>query len=73
MNAFSYLRVSDKSQIEGDGFPRQRAAITKQAKTMGIEIVREYVEQGVTGIRLGVIALPFKRWFRTFSTTEFAP
>jgi site-specific DNA recombinase len=49
MKAFSYLRVSDKTQIKGNGFPRQRAAITKQAKTMGIEIVREYVEQGVTG------------------------
>ena len=49
MKAFSYLRVSDKTQIDGDGFPRQRAAITKQAKTMGIEIVREYTEQGITG------------------------
>ncbi len=49
MRAFSYLRVSDKSQIEGDGFPRQRAAISKHAKQFGLEIVHEYAEQGMTG------------------------
>lgn len=49
MKAFSYLRVSDRSQISGDGFPRQRAAIEKQAKTMGAEIVCEFAEQGMTG------------------------
>ena len=49
VKAFSYLRVSDKSQIEGDGFPRQRAAIAKHAKHFGMEIVHEYAEQGMTG------------------------
>jgi DNA invertase Pin-like site-specific DNA recombinase len=49
MKAFSYLRVSGKSQIEGDGFPRQRAAIDRQAKLMGATISTEYVEEGVTG------------------------
>lgn len=49
MKAFSYLRVSDRSQIEGDGFPRQRAAIARCAKNKGAEVVREFTEQGVTG------------------------
>ena len=49
MKAFSYLRVSGKSQIEGDGFPRQRVAIDRQAKLMGATIAREFVEEGVTG------------------------
>lgn len=49
MRAFSYLRVSSKSQIEGDGFPRQREAIAAQAKLIGAEIVREFVEEGITG------------------------
>lgn len=49
MKAFSYLRVSDRSQIGGDGFPRQRAAIEKQAKAMGATIIREFAEQGMTG------------------------
>ena len=49
MQAFSYLRVSDKSQVEGDGFPRQRAAIQQEATRSGIQIVQEFTEEGVTG------------------------
>ena len=47
--AFGYLRVSGKSQVEGDGFGRQKATITKYAKANGIEIVRWFQEEGVTG------------------------
>jgi DNA invertase Pin-like site-specific DNA recombinase len=49
MKAFSYLRVSDRSQISGDGFPRQREAIRRQAGVMGAVIVREFAEEGITG------------------------
>jgi len=49
MKAFSYLRVSDRSQVGGDGFPRQRAAIESRAKAMGFEIVGEFQEEGITG------------------------
>jgi DNA invertase Pin-like site-specific DNA recombinase len=49
--AFSYLRVSGKGQIDGDGFPRQRSAVKTYAGTAGLKIVHEYCEEGVTGDR----------------------
>ncbi len=42
--AFAYLRVSGKGQVKGDGFPRQRAAITRYAKSHRIDVVGEYRE-----------------------------
>lgn len=47
--AFGYLRVSGKSQIDGDGFPRQKAAIQKWAKANGYYITQWFVEEGVSG------------------------
>jgi DNA invertase Pin-like site-specific DNA recombinase len=47
--AFGYLRVSGKSQVEGDGFPRQKAAIQKWAKANGYRIVQWFTEEGVSG------------------------
>lgn len=47
--AFAYLRVSGKAQIDGDGFPRQREAITSFAASAGIEIIQEFVEKAVPG------------------------
>jgi DNA invertase Pin-like site-specific DNA recombinase len=47
--AFGYVRVSGDSQIDGDGFPRQVAAIKAYAKQQGIRIVKMFREEGVTG------------------------
>jgi DNA invertase Pin-like site-specific DNA recombinase len=47
--AFGYLRVSGKSQVDGDGFPRQKAAIQKWAKANGCHIAQWFVEEGVSG------------------------
>jgi DNA invertase Pin-like site-specific DNA recombinase len=47
--AFAYLRVSGKGQIDGDGFPRQRAAIKVYATANDFRIVREFREEGVSG------------------------
>ncbi len=47
--AFSYLRVSGKGQVSGDGFPRQRAAIKTYAKANGFNIVREFADEGISG------------------------
>ena len=47
--AFGYLRVSGQSQVDGDGFPRQRENILKWAATNHVEIVRWFEEEGVSG------------------------
>jgi DNA invertase Pin-like site-specific DNA recombinase len=49
--AVSYLRVSGKGQVEGDGFPRQRHAIHRFAKASGFELIEEYRDEGVSGSR----------------------
>ena len=51
MKAFSYLRVSGKGQVDGDGFDRQRDAIQKRAKAAGFEVVREFTDAGVSGTK----------------------
>jgi len=49
--AFSYLRVSGKGQIAGDGFPRQRESINNYCLQNEIEIEREFVEMGISGTK----------------------
>ena len=49
VKAFSYLRVSGKGQVTGDGFPRQRAAIKAYSKANGFTLVREFADEGVSG------------------------
>jgi site-specific DNA recombinase len=47
--ATAYLRVSGKAQIDGDGFPRQQAAIEKCASQHGLVITHTFREEGVSG------------------------
>src|SRR5262245_45316678 len=47
--AFSYLRVSGKGQIDGDGFTRQAETIQRYVSANQIEIVREFRDNGVSG------------------------
>jgi DNA invertase Pin-like site-specific DNA recombinase len=47
--AYGYLRVSGKGQINGDGPERQELAIRRYASEHGIELVKVYFEQGVCG------------------------
>lgn len=49
LEALAYLRVSGLGQVDGDGFERQRVAISKCAESLGAEIVAEYRDEGVTG------------------------
>jgi DNA invertase Pin-like site-specific DNA recombinase len=49
--AFAYLRVSGESQIDGDGFPRQMAAIKGYAKQHDMHVVKWFREEGVTGTK----------------------
>ena len=49
--AFSYLRVSGKGQIEGDGFPRQRETIQRYARRHQLELAQEFRDEGVSGTK----------------------
>jgi DNA invertase Pin-like site-specific DNA recombinase len=51
LKAFSYQRVSGKSQIEGDGFARQQQVIDAYAKSNGIAIVEGFRDEGVSGTK----------------------
>src|SRR5437762_832008 len=48
-DAFGYIRVSGKGQLDGDGFPRQRRAISQYAAVNGYRIVRWFEEKAVRG------------------------
>jgi DNA invertase Pin-like site-specific DNA recombinase len=49
MNVFGYCRVSGKSQVEGDGFPRQEAAIESFCKIHNLKLCYIAREEGVSG------------------------
>lgn len=49
MKTYAYLRVSGAGQVEGDGFPRQEAAIRGYADAHDIEVVQVFREEGVSG------------------------
>jgi DNA invertase Pin-like site-specific DNA recombinase len=51
IKAFAYLRVSGKGQVDGDGFPRQKAAIQAYADTHGIRIKKFFQEEGISGTK----------------------
>jgi site-specific DNA recombinase len=48
--AFGYARVSDISQVKGDGFPRQEKAIRDYGRANGFEIV-EIFKEDVSGTK----------------------
>jgi DNA invertase Pin-like site-specific DNA recombinase len=49
MKVFSYLRVSSRGQLDGDGFERQRAKIKVWANANGAKVEREFLEEGISG------------------------
>lgn len=49
--AVSYLRVSGRGQIDGDGFDRQADTVARFAKRQRIDLVDEYRDEGVSGTR----------------------
>jgi len=51
MKAFSYLRVSGRGQVDGDGFDRQRDTIRKRAAIDKLEITREFIDAGISGTK----------------------
>ncbi len=57
MKAYGYLRVSGKSQVDGDGLIRQEQAISDYAASHGIEVAGIFREEGVSGTKENRIAL----------------
>lgn len=57
LKVVSYLRVSGKGQVVGDGFPRQRCAVTAFAEANGMLLVEEFRDEGVSGT-LGLTSRP---------------
>src|SRR5688572_13915147 len=49
--AVSYIRVSGKGQVEGDGFERQRTAIARFCKAAKYELVDEFRDEGISGTK----------------------
>lgn len=49
MKVFSYLRVSSRGQIDGDGFERQRDKIKQWSKAHGAIVEAEFREEGISG------------------------
>lgn len=47
--SISYLRVSGKGQVDGDGFPRQRDAIARRAKSLKLQLAGEFTDEGISG------------------------
>jgi DNA invertase Pin-like site-specific DNA recombinase len=49
IKAYSYVRVSGRGQLDGDGPDRQREKIVQFCSANNLEIVREYFERAVSG------------------------
>ena len=49
--AVSYVRVSGRSQVDGDGPERQRHAIGRFAKSSGLALREEFSDLGVSGAK----------------------
>lgn len=49
--AFTYLRVSGKGQIDGDGFKRQAETISRYAKANRVQVVQEFRDEGISGTK----------------------
>lgn len=51
IKAYGYLRVSSQGQVEGYGFDRQEATIREYAERAGVEIVKFFKEEGISGTK----------------------
>ena len=49
--AIAYLRVSGQGQVDGDGFERQRSAISRFARSTRLHVAEEFRDEGVSRTR----------------------
>lgn len=61
MNVVSYLRVSGKGQVDGDGFGRQNQSIEDFCRHHKLPHVNQYQEAGVSGTVEGIDRPEFAR------------
>ena len=50
-NVVSYLRCSGRGQVDGDSFPRQRAAVNAFATANGMTVQQEFIDEAVSGTK----------------------
>jgi DNA invertase Pin-like site-specific DNA recombinase len=72
MNVFTYIRVSGKSQLDGDGPERQRDAITRLSLANGLQSCGEFFEQ-VSGTVDGVDRPQFAEMLSYIDTRRGTP
>lgn len=65
MKCYWYIRVSGKSQIEGDGPDRQRERIKEFSTKHGLEFAGEFFEAGISGIKEGMDRPKFSELIET--------
>lgn len=70
MKAYWYIRVSGKSQIDGDGDKRQRERIKEFSEKHGLEFAGEYFEAGVSGTKEGMDRPKFAELIETHDAHE---
>jgi DNA invertase Pin-like site-specific DNA recombinase len=70
MKAYWYIRVSGKSQIEGDGPERQRESIKEFSTKHGLEFAGEFFEAGVSGTKEGMDRPKFAELIETHDAHE---
>jgi DNA invertase Pin-like site-specific DNA recombinase len=51
MHAIAYVRVSGLAQVDGDGPERQRKAIDARAALLGLQVLRQFDDLGVSGTK----------------------
>lgn len=70
MQVLSYIRVSSKGQLDGDGPERQRTVIQQFAKTHQLVIVEEFFEKAVSGTVEGLDRPAFAELLEKFPTFD---
>lgn len=68
MKAYYYIRVSGKSQVEGDGPDRQRDVIRAFCEQHNLPFAGEFFEQGVSGTREGMDRPQFAEMIQTIDS-----
>lgn len=69
----SYIRVSGRGQLDGDGPDRQRDSVASLIRADGLEFAREFFEQGVSGTVDGMDRPIFREMIDYIETADAGP